>query len=74
MKKQHSEKYFVRSYKIKKIISTNTIELELLGSVKIHLVVDVNRVQMYKDQVENQKKECPFLVIIEEGEYKVEKY
>ena len=49
------------------------IELEVLGSVKIHPVVDVSRVQMYKDQVENQKKECPLLVIIEEEEYKVEK-
>ena len=73
MKKQHLEKCFMRSYKIKKIISTNAIELEVLGSVKIHPVVDVSRVQMYKDQVENQKKECPLLVIIEEEEYKVEK-
>ena len=56
-----------------KMRKKGAIELEVLGSVKIHPVVDVSRVQMYKDQVENQKKECPLLVIIEEEEYKVEK-
>ena len=44
-------------YKVKRIISTNTIELKLPSTIKIHPVVDVNRVCIYKDQVEGQKKE-----------------
>ena len=41
--------YFVEPYKVKKIISTNAIELELLESIKIYPVVNISRVQMYKD-------------------------
>jgi len=48
---------FVGPYKVKRIISTNTIELKLPSTIKIHPVVDVNRVCIYKDQVEGQKKE-----------------
>jgi len=65
---------FVESYKIKRVISTNMIELELPSTIKIHLVVNISRVHMYKDQVEGQKKKWPLLVIIKgEKEYKVEK-
>ena len=61
-------------YKVKRIILTNTIELELPSNVKIYPVVNVSRVQKYKDQVEGQKKEWSLLVIIEgEERYKVEK-
>ena len=35
---------FVRSYKVKKIISTNMIQLELPNSFKIHLVVNISKV------------------------------
>ena len=35
---------FVEFYKIKKIISTNTVELELLATIKIYPVVNVSRV------------------------------
>ena len=44
-------------YKVKRIISTNANKLELPGSIKIYLVVNINRVQKYKDQVKGQKKE-----------------
>jgi len=48
--------------------------IEKTNTVKIHSVVNVSRVQRYKDQVEDQKKEWPAPVIIEEKEeYKVEK-
>ena len=51
------------------------IKLELLETVKIYLVVNISRVQKYKDQVEEQKKECSFLVVIkEEEEYEIKKY
>jgi len=49
--------HFVGPYQIKRIISTNVIELDLLSTIRIHLVVNVSRVQRYKDQVEGQKRE-----------------
>jgi len=47
MKGKRSEKlmeYFVGPYKIKGIISSNTVELELPKSIRIHPVVNVSRV------------------------------
>jgi len=53
---------------------TNTLELELPSTVKIHLVVNVSRVQRYTEQVEEQRKEMPQPVVIEEEEeWEVEK-
>ena len=62
---------FVGPYKVKKIILSNTIELELPSIVKIYLVVNVSRIHKYIGQVEGQKKEQLALVIIE-GEEKQE--
>ena len=59
---------FVGPYKIKKIVSLNTVELELPSTVKIHLVVNVSRIQRYIGQVEGQKKEQLVPVIIREKE------
>ena len=77
MKRRHSEKLteqFVDPYKVKRIISTNMIELELPSTIKIHLVVNISRVYMYRDQVEGQRKEQPLPVVIKgEKEYKVKK-
>ena len=56
---------FVGSYKIKKIVSLNAVELKLPSTVKIHPVVNVSRIQRYVGQVEGQRKEQPALVIIE---------
>jgi len=56
---------FIEPYKIKKIVSSNAIELELSSIVKIHLVVNVSRICRYIGQVEGQKKEQLALVIIE---------
>ena len=67
-------KPFVEPYQVKGIILINTIELDLPTMIKIHLVVNVSKVQRYKDQVEEQRKEQLALVVIEEEEkYKVEK-
>ena len=77
IKGRRSEKlteHFVGPYKVKEIVSSNTIELELPKSIKIHPVVNVSRVQLYKPQVEGQKKILPKKVIIEgEEEFEVEK-
>jgi len=65
---------FVRPYKIKKVISSNAVELELLSTVKIHLVVNVSRVQKYIGQVKGQRKEQLAPAIIEgEKEWEVKK-
>ena len=59
MKGRQSEKLmeqFVGPYQVKGIILTNTIELDLPSTIKIHLVVNVSRVCRYRDQVEGQKK------------------
>jgi len=77
MKGRRSEKlteHFVGSYKVKEIISSNAIKLELPKSIRIYPVVNVSKVWLYKPQVEEQKKILPKLVIIEgEEEFKVEK-
>jgi len=65
---------FVGPYKVKAIISSNAIELELLSTIKIHPVVNVSRSRKYKLQVEGQRKKAPQPVVIEEEEeWKVEK-
>jgi len=65
---------FVRPYKVKKVVSSNAVELELPSTVKIHPVVNVSRIRQYVGQVEGQKKEQPAPVIIEgEEEWEVER-
>jgi len=55
---------FVGPYKIKKVVSSNAVELELPTTIKIHLVVNVSRIYRYVGQVEGQRKEQPAPVII----------
>ena len=43
---------FIGPYKVREIISSNTVKLELPSTVKIHLVVNVSRIQRYIGQVE----------------------
>ena len=65
---------FVEPYRIKRIISLNAVELELLAAVKIYPVVNISRIHRYKDQVEGQKVvPFPLVGIEDEKEYKVEK-
>ena len=65
---------YIGPYKIKKIVLSNAVELELPNTVKIHLVVNVSRIQKYVGQVKGQRKEQPTPVIIEgEKEWEVEK-
>jgi len=48
---------FMDPYRIKKIILSNAVELELPNTIKIHLVVNISRIYRYIGQVEGQKKE-----------------
>ena len=77
MAERHIRKFmehFVEPYKVKAIISSNAIELELSKTIRIHLVVNVSQIQQYQLQVEGQKKETPQPVVIEgEEEWEVKK-
>jgi len=65
---------FVGPYKIKKIISTNVVKLELPSTIRIHPVVNISRICRYVGQVEKQRREQPTPVIIEgEKEWEVKK-
>ena len=56
--KKLTEKY-IGPYVVKKIMSENVVELELPGSLRIHLVVNVRKIVKYREQVEGQKKIPP---------------
>ena len=43
---------FIGLYMVRKIVSENVVELELLASLRIHLVVNVRRIVKYREQVE----------------------
>ena len=50
MKGRQTEKLterFVGPYKVKRVISTNAVELELPRTVKIHPVVNMSRIRRY---------------------------
>jgi len=77
MKGKRSEKLmecFMGSYKVKRIISTNAVELNLPTTIKIYPVVNISRLQLYKLQVKGQKV-VPLAPVIVEGkeEFEVEK-
>jgi len=64
---------FIGLYMVKKIVSENTVELELPASLRIHLVVNVRRIVKYREQVEGQKKiPLPPVEVDSKKEYKVE--
>ena len=65
---------FVGPYKVKKIVSANTVELELPSTIKIHSVVNISRICRYIGQVEGQKKVEPTPIIIKgEEEQEIER-
>ena len=64
---------FIGLYVVKKIVSENAVELELLAMLRIHPVVNVRRLVKYREQVEGQKKvPLPPVEIAGEKEYEVE--
>ena len=64
---------FIGPYVVRKIMSKNTVELELLMSLRIHLVVNVRRIVKYREQIEGQKKiPLPPIKVASEKEYEVE--
>ena len=65
---------FIESYRIKKVILLNIVELELSSMIRIHLVVNISRIRKYVGQVKGQRNKQPAPVIIKgEKEQKVKK-
>ena len=58
-------KRFIGPYKVKAIISSNVVELELPATVRIHPVINVSWIKRYIDQVNGQRKEMPQPVVVE---------
>jgi len=48
---------FVSPYRVKEIVLSNMVKLELPSTVKIHPVVNISRVRRYVGQVKGQRKE-----------------
>jgi len=67
-------KRFVGPYRVRGIILSNAIELDLLSNIRMHPIVNISRICRYRNQVKGQKVTLPPPVIIEgEMEYKVER-
>ena len=72
MTKKLMEK-FIGSYVVRKIVSENAVELELLTSLRIYLVVNMRKIVKYREQIEEQKKiPLPSVKVASEKEYEVE--
>ena len=64
---------FIGPYMVRKIVSENTVELELPVLLRIYPVVNIRRIVKYREQVEGQKKIPPPPVKVDgEKEYEVE--
>jgi len=65
---------FIGPYRVKEIVSSNMVKLDLPSNIRIHPIVNISRICRYRDQVKGQKVMPPPLVIIErEMEYEVER-
>ena len=70
--KKLTERY-VEPYEIKEVISRNVVKLKLLTSMRIHLV-NVSRIERYKELVRRQKvEELKPVEVDRVEEWKVEK-
>ena len=72
--KKLTERY-VELYKIKEVVSKNTVKLKLLTSMRIHLVVNISRIEQYSKPIKKQRVKEPKPVKVDKiEEWKVEKF
>ena len=72
--KKLTERY-VELYKIKEVVSKNTVKLKLPTSMRIHLVVNISRIEQYSKPMKKQRVKEPKLVKVDRiEEWKVEKF
>jgi len=50
---------YVRPYVVEEMVSKNVVKLKLLVSMRIHLIVNINRVVRYRELVKEQRVEEP---------------
>jgi len=62
--KKLTERY-IGLYKIEKVVSKNAVKLKLPISIRIHSVINVSRIEIYRELVKRQKVEKPKLVEVE---------
>jgi len=62
--KKLTERY-IELYKIEKVVSKNAVKLKLPISIRIHSVINVSRIEIYRELVKRQKVEKPKLVEVE---------
>ena len=71
--KKLTERY-IRPYKIEEVVSRNAVKLKLPASIRIHLVVNISKIEKYKKQVREQRvKELKLVEVDGVEEQKVEK-
>ena len=46
---------YMRPYVVKKVVLRDIVELKLLASMKIHLMVNVNRIVKYRELVKDRE-------------------
>ena len=72
--KKLTERY-VELYKIKEVVSKNTGKLKLPTSMRIHLIVNISRIEQYSKPMKKQRVKEPKLVKVDRiEEWKVEKF
>ena len=49
----------VRLYKIEEVVSKNVVKLKLLASIRIYPVVNISRIERYREPVREQRVEKP---------------
>ena len=65
---------YIGPYTIEEVVSTNTVKLRLLTSMRIHLVMNVSQIVRYREQVKGQeKKEGKPIEVAEVEEWEIEK-
>ena len=65
---------YVGLYVVEEVVSKNAMKLKLLAFMRIHLVVNVNRVVIYRKLMKEQKVKKPKPVEVDRvEEWKVEK-
>ena len=65
---------YVGLYKIEEIVLKNMVKLKLLTFIRIYSVVNINRIEQYRESMKGQRVEEPKLVEVDKvKEWKVEK-
>jgi len=61
-------KRYMELYKIEEVVSRNAVKLKLPASMRIHLVVNISRIERYKEPVRGQRVEELKLVEVDRVE------